>query len=291
MVGLQRDHRARNLFRLDRPMGAIHFSLDKNLALLLRDALDASVFVETGTFKGDTTVEMQDIFSRIYTAELSEELASRARIRFLDAVTTTVVQGESPQFLISLRGTLAMEPVLYWLDAHWCAGSGTAGEISQCPLLAELAALKPLNERSAVMIDDARLFLAPPPAPHEISAWPRFDEIISLVREVAPAHEISVFNDVIILAPPLARLPLQEYAQENGIDLLRLASDARDKEELARCHREAMSYAQSLETACTERLEIINRLVKQTSQLESEVLALKKRKPLLKRLAAVVFPQ
>ncbi|MEI6490955.1 MAG: hypothetical protein WCO94_00280 [Verrucomicrobiota bacterium] len=272
-------------------MGAIHFSLDKDLARLLREALCASVFVETGTFQGDTTAEMQDTFSRIYTAELSEELASRARIRFSDSPSTTVVQGESPQFLLSLKASFCGEPVLYWLDAHWCAGSGTAGEVSQCPLLDELAALKPLNERSAVLIDDARLFLSPPPAPHEISKWPRFDEILSRVREVAPAHEISVLNDVIVVAPSVARLPLQNYAQKNGFDLLQVASDARDKNKLKRCHADAEKYARSLEKACEERLEVIDRQVQRISELESELTALKKPKPLLARIGAVFFPR
>lgn len=270
-------------------MGAIHFSLDKDLACLLRNALDSLVFVETGTYEGDTAAEMQKIFPRVYTVELSEELASRAKARFAGSSTTTVFHGESPEVLYSLRPLLTGEPVLYWLDAHWCSGSETAGEVSQCPLLTELEALQPLNERSAVLIDDARLFLSPPPVPHEISKWPRLDEIISRVRSIAPAHEISVLNDVIVITPLIARSPLQKYAQAKGFDLLRMASDARDKQELARCHAEAESYAHSLKMVCDERLDLINRQSKRIAELESKLLAIRNPKPLLNRLAAMVL--
>ncbi len=249
-------------------MGAIHFSLDPALARLFRDELGIGVFVETGTFQGDTAFAMASEFGRVITIELGIELAERASERFSDQSEVRVFQGASPYVLEKLQPELSGLAVLYWLDAHWCSADSTAGFESQCPLLEELGAIGTLREDSAVLIDDARLFLTAPPAPHEISNWPTFDELLLRIREVAPAHEISVTNDVIIVAPAKLRSSLQAFAQEHGHDLLRLVSDARDKEELGRCHREAEAYAKSLKSVCDERQTVIDQLSVRIAELE-----------------------
>jgi len=250
-------------------MGAIHFSLDPTLARLFRDELEIEIFVETGTFQGDTAFAMASVFPRVITIELSTELAEKASERFAMQPEVRVVQGSSASVLKDLHCELSGATVLYWLDAHWCSADATAGFESQCPLLEELASLGKLQINGAILIDDARLFLAAPAAPHEISNWPTFDELLRRIREVAPVHEISVVNDVIVVIPPKMRLSIQEFAQTHGYDLLRIASDARDKGELARCHREAEGYAQSLKSICDERQIVIDQLCEKITGLES----------------------
>ena len=55
-------------------MGAVFFSLDRRLVDFLQQALPLPVFVETGTFRGDTIAEVADRFDEVHTVELSEEL-------------------------------------------------------------------------------------------------------------------------------------------------------------------------------------------------------------------------
>ena len=54
-------------------MGAVHFSLDTNLVKAIKSVLSLDVFVETGTFKGDTIENVKDYFTEIHSVELSEE--------------------------------------------------------------------------------------------------------------------------------------------------------------------------------------------------------------------------
>ena len=137
---------------------------------------------------------------------------------FEDPIPTTDMDG-----LIELRSKLSDAGALYWLDAHWCAAGEAAGESSQCPLLDELSAIGKLNDRSVILIDDARLFLAPPLSPHEISQWPTFHEILSRLLSMGTGHELMVINDVIAFFPASANSALVSHAQAYGTDWLNAA--------------------------------------------------------------------
>ena len=55
-------------------MGAVSFTLDVRLVESLKKVLPLSVFVETGTFKGDTLASMAPFFNRSISIEFSESL-------------------------------------------------------------------------------------------------------------------------------------------------------------------------------------------------------------------------
>ena len=219
-------------------MGAVTFSLDPRLVATLQSALPLSVLLETGTFKGDTVSALESCFDKVISIELSEVLYADAINRFADCSHVRILQGNSGDKLRELRSELQDIGVLYWLDAHWCVAASTAGELSQCPLLGELAAIGELNEKSVVLIDDARLFLAPPLAPHEISQWPSLQEIVHALQNLNAHHELMVINDVIAFFPKSSRKAIEIYAQSFGMDWLVAAN----------CLRENISYVQQLES-------------------------------------------
>jgi glycosyltransferase involved in cell wall biosynthesis len=213
-------------------MGAVNFSLDGQLVEALQSALKLEVLVETGTFKGDTAAALQGSFDRIISIELSQELWAEAAKRFADQPHVQILQGDSAEQLRTLSPELQSKNALYWLDAHWCVADGTAGELSQCPLLQELQAIDRLNDGSVVLIDDARLFLAPPLAPHEISQWPAFNEIVKALQGLSANHELMIVNDVIAFFPAVAKGALQRYAQAQGMDWLLAANTLRQNQSL-----------------------------------------------------------
>jgi hypothetical protein len=237
-------------------MGAVNFSIDLSMVECLRQALPLSVFVETGTFEGEAVARMLPLFTEIHTIELSDEHATQASERFRSDSKVTVYQGNSSDVLRSLRPRLRDAPVLYWLDAHWCVGTGT-GDRSQCPLLAELAALEELNGESIVLIDDARLFLCTPPDPHEANDWPRFHEVLQKLLRLSADHEIMVINDVIVFFPEAIALEMSNYARAHSIDWL------------ASLHRlEALETERELlHTALAERLDAIEELTEAVERL------------------------
>jgi GT2 family glycosyltransferase len=201
-------------------MGAVTFNIDSKLLDALCGVQKFDMFCETGTFHGDTVELARPHFPRLISIELSESLHAEATKRFQSWDSIEIRHGSSARILNELRGELSAKSVFYYLDAHWCVAVDTAGQASQCPLLDELAAIRVLNEESVVLIDDARLFLAPPAYPHEVSQWPGLDEIIRSLRALSDAHRIAVVNDVIVFFPAAMSLAVERYARDNGVDWL-----------------------------------------------------------------------
>jgi len=206
-------------------MGAIHFSLDPNLVRALRTTLPLETFVETGTFRGDTAHAMAALFPSVHTIELSDELYQRAVERLAPLQNVTPIHGSSPEALKALAKPLARKSVLYWLDAHWCGGE-TSGDTYECPLMAEIKAIGSLNERSVVLIDDARFFIAPPPHPHAPESWPLIAEVITALKGLSERHKAWIINDVIIFAPDASAPDIVRYGRAFGVDLQALQAAA-----------------------------------------------------------------
>jgi hypothetical protein len=207
-------------------MGAISFSIDEKLVALFCEALPLKVFVETGTFKGESLQVARRFFSECHTVELSPEYHAAAVKRFAGQPGVQVHLGESPAYLRSHAEQFAAQPVLFWLDAHWCVAENTAGENSQSPLLGELAAVGKLHPQSVVMIDDARLYLCCPPAPHRVSDWPDLQAVLEVLLPLSASHRLIVLNDVFIFYPAALQSVMARFSHEHGTDWLTLSHQA-----------------------------------------------------------------
>jgi hypothetical protein len=205
---------------------------------------------------------MLPYFERLYSVEAAEALWHAAVERFKEAPAITIARSSSPDFLASIRPVFEKRPTLFWLDAHWCIAEGTAGALSQCPLLAELAAITPLENNSVILIDDARYFLAPPPVPHETSQWPHFHDILGALMAMSSGHEIMVVNDVIAFYPARARGCLEQYAKTAGVEWVDTT-----------LHAEVLAKLDVSEADRAARLEVIERLAAEVEQLRAQCAA------------------
>lgn len=177
----------------------------------LRDRAGVRTFVESGTFKGETASWAADLFEQVITIELSPEihretsgrLASKSNISFRLGHTSTVLASLLPQM---------REPAIFWLDAHW-SGLNTAGREDECPLLEELALLNAVPVEHFVLIDDARLFTAPPPSPHQAAAWPTIWEIHETLQQRPSPRFVIIHRDAIIAVPEQYRAGVIDYWQ------------------------------------------------------------------------------
>jgi len=77
-----------------------------------------------------------------------------------------------------------------------------------------------------VLIDDARYFLGPAPAPHNATHWPGLLEIEAALRGISSRHGLWVINDVMIYAPKRIADDVIAYGRACGIDLIRLVQAA-----------------------------------------------------------------
>jgi hypothetical protein len=237
-------------------MGAIHFSIDVSLAGLLARELGISTFVETGTFKGDSVALVRSIFSEIHTCELSSELHQAALHRFEADKAVTCHLGSAGGLLKHISQQLVDKPVLYWLDAHWCAGENTAGEESQCPLLEEFEAIYPLHPNSVVWIDDARYFMSPPPKPHVSKGWPRWHEVQKKLMWLAgDTHKFVFANDTILLYPNKIDELIYDYLWKNGVDLVKIAYAFKEKAEVTEWSKKLSEWDSQLKKWNTSLVE------------------------------------
>src|SRR5262249_14665418 len=116
----------------------------------------------------------------------------------------------------------------------------TSGETSQSPLLGELEAIGTLHRDSVVLIDDARLYLCAPPAPHRYDNWPDFHAVVSALFKLSSNHRLLVLNDVLIFHPASLQNAIGQFAHQHGTDWLlttmyaRIAMDAEAVKEAAR---------------------------------------------------------
>jgi hypothetical protein len=247
-------------------MGAVNFSLEPKLVEQLKQVLPLSVFVETGTFEGEAVNNVICLFEEIHTIELSEEYYLKASRRFQGQSLVKVYHNRSERLLQTLCPLVKDKSVLYWLDAHWCVADSTAGYHSQCPLLQELNAIQALNAQSIILIDDARLFLCPPPKPHEISQWPDFNAVIKKLFSLSSVHQIMVVNDVIIYYPASINSALKTYAHENSIDLLSVLDKSREYDGILLQLKEKEKQIKMLAAATEEKEKQIKMLAATTEE-------------------------
>jgi hypothetical protein len=194
-------------------MGSVNFGIPKELVLFIKDEFQIANFVETGTFEGNTTVWASEHFQKCVTIENSKPVYERtianhghiAKIQFLFGNSAT----ELKPVIEKLNGNS-----LFWLDGHW-SGWDTYGEEDQCPILKELEQVG-TRPSDFLLIDDARLFLAPPALPNRADQWPTVDEVISAIHKFNPEHYITVYEDVIVAAPVASKSKLMDYMQKEN---------------------------------------------------------------------------
>jgi hypothetical protein len=150
-------------------------------AVLLRNGLRDATWVETGTYRGDTTSVLSKIAKMVYSIEPEPTLFSKAEEKFRETSNVKIIKGLSedvlPKLLPSIRGD-----VCFWLDGHYSEGITFRGP-KDTPILDELDAiaqnLAKLG-RVVVMIDDVRCF---DPGNPEFSAYPPIDPLVDWARK------------------------------------------------------------------------------------------------------------
>lgn len=183
-------------------MGIVRMGVPEELVLFMQRTFSLNVFIETGTFKGATSRWAADHFKKVLTIELSKELFDEVADKYRHLQNIHFKYGDSSEELVKIIKQLD-EPAVFWLDAHHCS-LNTAGKGSRVPILEEINAIGLSACDHFILIDDARLFLAPPPDPHLLDEYP---DIYTLLEQVNrhKKHYILIYDDVIICVPESAR--------------------------------------------------------------------------------------
>jgi len=196
-------------------MGLFQMGPPAALTLALQRQMGIQDFIETGTFEGHTTAWAAAHFIRVTTIELSPAYHAAAQARFFAQPNVRTMAGDSMAALHAVVPKL-QAPAIFWLDAHW-SGLDTAGREVECPVLAEIALINASPLAHVVLIDDARLFCAPPPRPHRAEQWPGLATIVAALGQEGRRHVV-LFEDVFVAVPTGEREWLAGVLQDMAAD-------------------------------------------------------------------------
>tara|TARA_Y100000401_G_scaffold79227_1_gene64759 strand:- start:606 stop:1175 length:570 start_codon:yes stop_codon:yes gene_type:complete len=130
------------------------------LSEYVEDPNEFKIFVETGTAYGQTLVEVQPYFEKIFTVEISKKLWEFLNPQISHVDNIEHVNGDSlveiPKFLKKLTDK---DKVFFWLDAHWSQGLSDKNHLD-VPLIEECVIIDQeyKSDTAIVVIDDVRMF-------------------------------------------------------------------------------------------------------------------------------------
>lgn len=155
-----------------------------------------SIFVEAGTYMGETTAFFAQRVEQVFSVELHDGLFAAAERRFAKQPNVTLVHGDSlvevPKIVASCQ-----TPPLVFLDGHF-SGAGTAEGMEMEPAestLRQLSGVTPPG--TTIVIDDLRLFGS------GLAGFPQLDAISTAARDAFPRAVIRAGLDSIVVEVPL----------------------------------------------------------------------------------------
>ena len=193
-------------------MGVVRMGPPTELILNLKYKYGVKDFIETGTYHGDTAAWASSHFENIITIEYSKHLYDETLAKYRGLQNIRFIFGDSRAQLKEIVREVS-HPAIFWLDSHW-SGSNTYGQNDECPLIEEILAIVTSKWAHFVFIDDARLFMSPPPRPHRIEQWPSIDEVIEAIKSGNHKYYIVLFEDVIIAVPEYVEQDVAAYCQD-----------------------------------------------------------------------------
>lgn len=145
-----------------------------------------AVFVETGTYRGDTLAKVAPLVGRAVSIELDATLAELARHRLRSKPNVEILTGDSAETLPAVVASLSA-PALFWLDGHFSGGATADSGLS--PILAEIGTVLSAPIEHVILIDDLRLF-------DGTDGYPTLDQLRDAVDQHRPGWSFEASDDI-----------------------------------------------------------------------------------------------
>ena len=148
-----------------------------------------NLFVETGTYMGAMVNATRDVFDKVFSIELDDDLYKSAKEMFSKYNHISIMHGDSSKILPSILSKINL-PCLFWLDAHYSGGITAKGEL-ETPILLELKHILNSSEfNHVILIDDARCFIG-------LNDYPTLNELKNLISKMRQNYSFIVKEDII----------------------------------------------------------------------------------------------
>jgi len=137
-----------------------------------------NIFIETGTYLGNTIEAVKKVFKDIYSIELNKALYLKTKQRFIKNKHINIILGDSSEKLPKILSEID-KPCLFWLDAHYSGGNTSKTNV-ETPIIMELKCiLNHPNNNHVILIDDARDFTGK----NDYPTVPELKEIVNPYNE------------------------------------------------------------------------------------------------------------
>ncbi len=172
----------------NKPIPAPHFIKQRIIKSYARK-FSIKIFIETGTYLGDTIMSLRNNFDKIYSIELDKILFENAKNKFSKYHHIHIFQGDSsdilPDILLKIN-----QPALFWLDGHYSGGITSKGNLNT-PVIKEIELiLSHKIKNHVILIDDARLFIGK-------EDYPTLIEFEAFIKKIDLKLDFQVHNDII----------------------------------------------------------------------------------------------
>lgn len=153
------------------------------------DEYKYNIFLETGTFRGNTIEALKNDFKELYTIELSQQLYEDAVERFKEDEKVKLFQGNSADVLSQIMEQIN-EPAIFWLDGHYSGGDTARADLNT-PIFKELECVfKAKYFPHVLLIDDARDFGV-------LKDYPSIKALKKFILKNFPNASFTVDHDII----------------------------------------------------------------------------------------------
>ncbi len=152
------------------------------------------IFVETGTFIGNTLIGLHQSFQKLYSIELDKGIFRLAKKRLSGYSNIEILHGDSAEHLPKILNLIS-EPAIFWLDAHYSSGVTGLGEL-QTPVMRELKAIFNHSvKKHFILIDDVKDF-------NGLNDYPTIDEMLNFISNHGDGlYEGRVEGQIFIVEP------------------------------------------------------------------------------------------
>ncbi len=103
-------------------MGLVNFGVPEDDVQFFKRLFKLNVFVEGGTYKGDTAKNMSRLFEKVYTIEKSDVMYEIAKQNLKNNLNVILLKGDTREYIPKILDD--NDNILFWLDSYWSGGNG-----------------------------------------------------------------------------------------------------------------------------------------------------------------------
>jgi hypothetical protein len=159
----------------------------------LAQRTNSRIFIEAGTFLGNTAMRCSRSFDSVITMELDPALFKQAKAYLSQRKNVLCLEGDALKILPSVLERNDVRDALVFLDGHFSGGVTAHGELAE-PACEEIIVLaKHRDKINAVVVDDFRCF-------GRDKGWPKRSALLETIeKSFGDAFDYTVHLDQVLI--------------------------------------------------------------------------------------------